>query len=171
MARIRMLLLLVSLLPAGIAIAEVKDVGSWDGLKEIRAGDKIEVIDQNLKSYRGTFVSVSDEAISLRSKKDTFTVERANVLRVSVRDSGKRTRRMLLGAAIGAGAALAITVPIQVANSNEGNDIAGIMAGATAGAAGAGLAIGSTMGNRTVYRAEKTKDAGREQASNAAPEP
>jgi len=157
MASIRLWPLFAFLLLAGIAIAGDKDVGSWDGLKQLRAGDKIEVIDQTLKSYRGTFVSVSDEAISLRSKKDSFTVERANVLRVSVLDSGKRTRYMLLGAAIGAGAALAITVPIQVTNSNEGNSAAGIMAGATAGAAGAGLAIGSTMGYRTIYRTGKTK--------------
>lgn len=156
MAKVK-LLLLVPLLASGIALAGAKHTGSWDNLKQLRVGDKIEVIDQSLRSYRGTFESVSDEAISLRSKKDSFTVERANVLRVSVRDSGKRTRRMLLGAAIGAGAALAITVPIQVASSNEGNSIAGVMAGATAGAAGAGLAVGSTMGNRTLYRAEKTK--------------
>jgi len=51
-------------------------------------------------------------------------------------------------------------VPFQVANSNEGNSIAGIMAGATAAAAGAGMGIGSTMGNRTVYRAAKMKNAG-----------
>jgi hypothetical protein len=156
MAKVK-LLLLVPLLASGIALAGAKHTGSWDNLKQLRAGDKIEVVDQSLRSYRGTFESVSDEAISLRSKKDSFTVERANVLRVSVRDSGKRTRRMLLGAAIGAGAAPAITVPIQVVSSNEGNSSAGLVAGATAGAAGAGLAVGSTMGNRTLYRAEKTK--------------
>ena len=157
MANLRLLLLLASLLPAGTAIAGGKGVGSWEDLNQLRAGDKIEVIDQTLRSYRGALVSVSEAALSLKSKKDTFTVERANVLRVSRHDSGKRTGNMLLGAAVGAGAALAITVPIQVTNSNEGNSIAGIMAGATAGAAGAGLAIGSTMGYRTIYRTEKKK--------------
>lgn len=155
-----MLVLLASLLWSGFAFAGTKETGSWDNLKQLRAGDKIEVIDQSLKSFRGTLVSVSDEAISLQSKKDTFTVERAKVLRVSVRDTGKRTRNMLLGAAIGAGAGLAITLPFQVQQSNEGNSIAGIMAGVTAGAAGAGLALGATTGNRTVYRAQKTTAGG-----------
>jgi hypothetical protein len=152
--------LLVSLLSSGLSIAATKDSENWDNLKQLRAGDKIEVIDQSLKSFRGTLVSVSDEAISLQSKKDTFTVERANVLRVSVRDSSKRMRNMLLGAAIGAGAGLAITLPIEVQQSNEGNSIAGVMVGVTVGAGGAGLALGATTGNRTVYRAQKTTAGG-----------
>jgi len=151
------LVLLASLLSSGIAIAGTKDPASWDNLKQLRAGDKIDVIDQTLKSYRGTFVSVSDAAISLESKKDSFTVERANVLRVSVHDSSRRTRNMLIGAAIGAGAGLAASVPVQVQTSNEGTSSAGLVAGVTAGAAGAGLAIGSTMGYRTIYRTGKTK--------------
>jgi len=105
-------------------------------------------------------VSVSDEAISLQSKKGTFTVERSNVLRVTVRDAGRRTRNMLLGAAIGAGAGLALTVPFEVQQSNEGNSIAGIVAGVTAGAGGAGLALGARKGNRTVYRAQKSTGSG-----------
>jgi hypothetical protein len=64
---------------------------------------------------------------------------------------------MILGAAIGAGAGLAITAPFQVQQSNEGNSIAGIMAGVTAGAAGAGLAAGSATGYRLVYRTTKVK--------------
>jgi len=111
-----------------------------------------------MKSFKGEFVSVSDEVIALRAGQNERSVPRAGVIWVSIRDSSKRTHNMLLGAAIGAGAALAITLPIQVANSNEGNTIAGIAAGATAGAAGAGLAVGSTMGYRTIYRTEKTKN-------------
>jgi hypothetical protein len=151
------LVLLVSLPSLGSALAGGRDTESWDNLKQLRAGDKIEVIDQSLKSFRGTLVSVSDEAISLQSNKDMLTVERANVLRVSARDASKRTRNMLLGAAIGAGAALAITLPFELQQSNEGNSIAGVMAGVTAGAAGAGLALGATTGNRMVYRAQKIK--------------
>ena len=64
--------LLVSLLSSGLSIAATKDSENWDNLKQLRAGDKIEVIDQSLKSFRGTLVSVSDEAISLQSKKDTL---------------------------------------------------------------------------------------------------
>jgi len=159
MSRLK-ILMSVFLLSSGIAVAASKDTGSWNNLSQLRAGDKIEVIDQSLRSYRGTFVSVSEEAISLRSKKDSFTVERSNVLRVSVLDKSKRLRYMLLGAAVGAGAALAVTVPLDLQYVGEGNTGVGIVAGVTAGAAGAGLGVGSTMGNRTIYRAAKTEDSG-----------
>ena len=154
MSKVKLLLLAVLLSP-GIVLAAAKETASWDNLKQLRPGDRIEVIDQSLKSYRGTFVSVSEDAIVLESKGDSSTVERVKVLRVSKRDSSKRTRNMLLGAAIGAGAGLAISLPIEAVASNEGNGAAGVVAGVTAGAAGAGLAVGSTMGNRLIYRAEK----------------
>jgi len=149
--------LLASLLASGIAIAGTKDPASWDNLKQLRAGDKIEVIDQSLKSFRGNFACVSDEAISLQSKKESFTIERANVLRVSARNSAKRNRNMLIGAAIGAGAALAIALPVDAVASSSGNSNPGLVAGVTAAAAGAGLGVGATTGNRVVYRATKAK--------------
>jgi len=100
MSRLKFLIF-VSVLSSGMAIAATKDTGSWDDLSQLRAGDKVEVIDQSLRSYRGTLVSVSNESISLRSKKDSFTLERTHVLRVSVLDKSKRTRYMLLGSALG----------------------------------------------------------------------
>jgi len=149
------LVLLASLLSSGMAMAGTRDPASWDNLKQLRAGEKIEVIDQTLKSFRANFVSVSDEAISLQSKDESFTVDRADVLRVSLRDSGRRKRWMLLGAAIGAGAALAITAPL--APHVGGSNGLAVVGGVTWGAAGVGLAAGSTMGYRIVYRTEKKK--------------
>lgn len=155
------LVLLASLLSSGITMAATQDLASWDNLKQLRAADRVEVIDQSLKSFRGNFVSVSDEAISLRSKHESFTIERANVLRVSMYDSGRRARNMLLGAAIGAGAALAVTVPLRVQQVGEGSTGVGIMAGVAAGAAGAGLAVGSATGYRTIYRTGKKASSAR----------
>jgi hypothetical protein len=91
--------LLLSVLSCGLRVAGTK-TESWENLKQLRAGDKIEVIDQNLRSFRGRLVCVSDEAIALQSKKGTVAVERANVFRVSVRDTSHRTRNMLLGSGI-----------------------------------------------------------------------
>ncbi len=42
---------------------------SWDNLQQVRVGQKIEVVDTNLKKLKGTFLSFSDEAISLRVKR------------------------------------------------------------------------------------------------------
>jgi hypothetical protein len=35
---------------------------SWENLKELSVGQRIQVVDQQLKSHDGVFVSVSDDA-------------------------------------------------------------------------------------------------------------
>ena len=127
---------------------------NWDNLKELRAGQKIEVVDSSLKTLKGTFISVSDADISLRAGKSEESVSRANVVRVSVRDTSHRTRNMLLGAAIGGGIAIAATIVPLAANSNEGNGCGVCIAGIAAGF-GAGTALGAIPGNRTVYRVKR----------------
>ena len=56
---------------------------SWDNLQTLREGEKIQVVDQKLKSQNGTFVSFSDEAITFQADKDQITIQRADVFRVS----------------------------------------------------------------------------------------
>jgi hypothetical protein len=131
---------------------------NWENLKELRPGQRIEVIDKSMKSFGGHFVSVSEEAITLKVRKTQESIERAKVARVSVRDTSHRTRNILIGTAVGVGAGLAIAIPVELLCSNEGNCGAGGGAGAALaigglGAAGAGL--GAIPGNRTLYRAEK----------------
>lgn len=151
----KMMLAVLVLALAAVSGFSKGEQTSWESLKQVRAGEKIEVVEMSLKSTRGAFVSVSDEAIVLRVKGDNVTVERASVMRVTVRDTSKRSRNMLLGAAIGAGAGLTLGLLANAPGSNEGNDNPGMIAGVTAGAAGAGLGMGAVTGNRTVYRAEK----------------
>jgi len=128
---------------------------SWDNLKQLHPGQKIEVVDSGMKSFRGPFVSVSEEAITLQVGKSQEFIERAKVVRVSVRDTSHRTRNMMIGAAVGVGAGLALTIPLEIQQSNEGNSLAGAMAGVTAGLGGAGLGLGAIPGNRTIYRVKK----------------
>ncbi|MGD1102081.1 MAG: hypothetical protein ABSA59_08435 [Terriglobia bacterium] len=76
-------------------------------------------------------------------------------MRVSVRDTSHRTRNMMIGAALGVGAGLALTVPLEIQQSNEGNSFVGAMAGVTVGLGGAGLGLGAIPGSRTIYRIKK----------------
>ena len=133
------------------------DYGSWQTLSQLKAGSKVEVVETNLKSTRGALVSISEGSIVVKVKRSDVTVERAMVMRVSVRDTSKRSRNMLIGALAGAGAGLAITMPKEIISSNEGNSAARLVAGVTAGAAAAGLGLGASTGNRTVYRAPKAE--------------
>ncbi len=140
------------LAPALARAQSAKD--SWDNLKQLKPGQRVKVVDKQMKTLKGEFVSFTDEAISLREKNGEQSVERAKVVRVSVRDTSHRTRNMLLGAAIGGGIAVAATIVPLAANSNEGNSCGVCVAGIAAGFGG-GAALGAIPGNRTVYRATK----------------
>ena len=156
MERLKPVLLLLFLIPVFGMAQSAKE--SWDNLKQLRPGQKIEVVDKSMKSFGGHFVSVSEEAITLQVGKSQESIERAKVVRVTVRDTSHRKRNMLIGTAIGAGAGLAIAIPIAAICSNEGNCRDTSLAGAALAVAGfgaAGAGLGAIPGNRTVYRAEK----------------
>jgi hypothetical protein len=127
---------------------------NWDNLKRLRPGQKTEVVNMKMKTFKGEFVSVTDEAIRLRDGKGSQSVERANVVHVSVRDCSHRKRNMLTGAGIAGGAALTVGLLANAPASNEGNGSAGCVAGLTA-VAGGGAGLGALPGNRTIYRIKK----------------
>ena len=147
-----LVLVFLLLVPAFALAQSAKD--SWDNLKQLRPGQKIEVVDTSMKSLRGPFVSVSEEAITLKVGKSQESIERAKVVRVSVRDTSHRTRNMLLGAGILGGIAVAATAVPLGASSNEGNSC-GACAAAIAAGFGGGAALGAIPGSRTVYRVKK----------------
>ncbi len=149
MQRLIWSLSLLALVP-GVGLAQsVRD--SWDNLKQVRPGQKIEVVDTSMKSLQGPFVSASEEAITLQVGKKQESIERAKVVRVTVRDTSHRTRNMLLGAGILGGIAMAATAVPLMASSNEGNSCPACAAAIAAGFGG-GAALGAIPGSRTVYR-------------------
>ena len=127
---------------------------NWDNLKQLQPGQKIEVVDTSMKSLQGPFVAVSEEALTLQGGKSQESVERAKVVRVSVRDTSHRTRNMLLGAGILGGITLIPGVIIIGINNNEGNSCGACVAVIAAGFAG-GAALGAIPGSRTIYRIKK----------------
>ena len=149
-------MLILVLVPLPSSAQTARD--SWDNLKQLQPGQRIEVVDMNLKSVVGALVNVSEEGISLRAQKaaDLVTVERAKVYRVTSRESSKRLRNALIGAAIGGGL-MAIPAGISaVICSNEGGICAGTIAGFIAVGAGAGAGLGAAVpGYQTIYRAKK----------------
>ena len=119
----------------------------------MRAGQKIEVIDTNLKSLKGTSVTVSEEAMQLRTGKGEISVERAKVLRVSDRERTRRGRNALIGAAVGAGAGIGVLALL----ATRGFDSPGaVQAPATIVLTSAGAGLGAAVPSYpTIYRAKK----------------
>ena len=134
---------------------------SWDNLQQLRVGQKIEVVDTHLKKLKGTFLSFSEEAISLRVGKDEVGVQREDVFRVSLREKSKRLRKALIGMAIGAGAGVAAIEICAYASSGflpcAGQDfraVAYAILVPVGGAAGAGIGAAFPPGYQTIYRAK-----------------
>ena len=134
--------------------ASAADEANWSNLQQVRVGQKIEVVDTNLKKLKGTFLSFSEEAISLRVKKQEVGVQREDVFRVSLRGRPKRSTSALVGAAIGALAGLALSAVAAETQCGRGcmRGMATVM-GAGVGA-GVAAAVPFVGGYRTIYRAK-----------------
>jgi hypothetical protein len=149
---------LILLLPL---LASAQDAGnSWDNLNQLRAGQKIEVVDMKMKSVVGKFVSSSDDAITIQKDGDTVSLPRPDVYRVSSREDSKRGRNMLTGLAVGAGAGLAIGAALDARVNYESDECCMGMAIVTPIGAGVGFGLGAAShGYRTIYRAEARRSA------------
>jgi hypothetical protein len=86
---------------------------AWNNLKQLTPGQQVRVVANNNKSLKGQFQSSNDDAIIIRSKGTDQSLSRSIVQLVSSRRVGHRGRRVLIGAAIGAGAGLGIGAAID----------------------------------------------------------
>lgn len=127
--------------------------GDWGSLRAAVMNQKVEVRPAGKPAVRGTVTQVTEEAIELRSGKQSISIARADVEQVGVRIKSSRLRKALLFGAIGAGIATAASLGI-VAGTGGSDDVAGVVALpiALGGAAGAGLGAAAPGGYRIVYR-------------------
>ncbi len=88
--------------------ASVKNQADWDKIKQLSAGQEIQVVQNDAISTTGKFHSITDEAIVVSTANSEQTMSRQNILRVSSKGRGRRMRNALIGAGIGAGTGLGI---------------------------------------------------------------
>jgi hypothetical protein len=140
-------------------VSAQEPAGSWENLRDVRAGEAIEVVDASMRAHRGDFAAFTSETISLRLDGREMTIPRAGVASVKRRGERHRRRNALLGLAIGATGGLAAGV-IHGATYHERGETPVFVAvyapiGAGIGAvAGAALPAGRQV---TVYRAAAIK--------------
>ena len=122
-------------------------VGSWEGLKAVPPGDKVEAHLRNGQTLKGKLISVSDTVLTIERRKRTTDVTRADTLRVHRVVSKSAKRAALMGLGIGAGAGLGGTAIFAYTGDRGGEaglyGLAIIVAGV-----GAGSLIGYIMGSR-----------------------
>ncbi len=129
---------------------------SWDNLRQLRPGEKIQVVDMKLKSVDGGFAAYSEEAISVRVGRDEVSVPRTQVFSVKKQERSHRGRNVLLGLAIGA-AGGAVAGVVKGATYHEKGETGVFMLVYTPIGAGIGAVGGACVpsGEVTVYRARR----------------
>ena len=124
----------------------------WESLNSLHAGQKIEVVEKNLKKHAGTFMTVSEEAIQLRQGAADDAIRREDVLRVTLPEKRHRLRHILMlsvvgcGAGFGIGAASAGRDTLQYDVNTVSGGVIGFVGGI-----GVGAALPS---HATIYRAK-----------------
>jgi hypothetical protein len=86
-----------------VALAQKKQPSweSWEALSGLQAGQSIQVVDSSSKKHTGTFLSVSDTAISLRAAVGEQSIQRQDVRTVKLMANQRRAHNTLVGGAIG----------------------------------------------------------------------
>lgn len=151
--RVPWMLPFLLLLPASLCAQKPQD--SWSNLNRLKAGQGIEVIESNMKSHSGRFVTVTDEMLSLQEKGSDVSIQREDIVRVSTSSAPKRGEHALIGLAVGG--AIGFGVGYAAGSSH------GFLGGSDRGIAGlVGIVIGAPSGalvgavipaRTTVYRA------------------
>ena len=161
LACISRLLICVAVVLCSAATAHDSDSDQWAALKQLNAGDKIQIVQITLESQTGIFLSLSDEGIFFRVGQEGRSVTRQNLLRLTVIDRPSRKRNIVLGLAIGTAAGLAGGGALAAAagwfDEGTGSKPLVTIVGFGVGGAVAGYAMGASSGTRTIYRKKRSK--------------
>lgn len=126
-------LLLICVLGLSCASWGQTNRASWANLSALQAGQKIQIVDTNSKKHSGTFVGVSETAISYQETAGAQSIQKQDVNSVKLTGNTHRLRNAIIGGAVGAGAGAGITA---AAWENHG----------FAGGKGTGAAVGAVIG-------------------------
>jgi len=113
------------------------------------------VIESNMKSHSGAFVTVTDELLSLKENGSDVTIKRENVVRVSTGSGPKRVGHAIVGLVVGGAIGAGIGAAAGSSHGFLGGSSRGITAlvGLVIGAP-SGAAVGAVIpAHTTIYRA------------------
>jgi hypothetical protein len=117
---------------------------SWDNLKALQPGAKIQVLEMNLTRVSGMLLNVSDAAISVQDKRGTQAIQKQDVRSVQLMKGKNRLRNTLIGLGVGAGAGAGITAAAWESHGFLGGRADGAAFGAALGGLG-GAVVGAFL--------------------------
>jgi hypothetical protein len=140
------------------ALAADKTSSDWGALSALRPGDSVQVVDDSLKTWEGSLLSVSPDGIAIRVRTGALRtaekwMRRESVVRVSRVNRGRNTL-IGLGAGLAAGAALSAWAAQRIDKGYGGAITKGQATALFLGAmGGAGAGIGYAIPHlETLYR-------------------
>ncbi len=151
----RKLLLLICILGMPSASWAQTNPSSWENLNTLQTGEKIQVVEMNSKRVSGTFVSLSDAAISLQQEAGPQTIQRQDVLSVKVMKAPHRLRNTLIGAGVGAGVGAGISAAAWEPHGYAGGRGTGAAFGAVIGVVGGAVVGALWPSHKMIYRANR----------------
>ena len=129
-------------------------IGSWERLKAIPPGDKVEMDLRNGQTLKGKLISVSDTVLTIERGKGTTDVTRGDTLRVFRMTSKSAKRATLIGLGTGIGIGLAGTAIFAYTGGRGGEaDLYGLVA--VVSGATAGTLIGYLVGRQSSKRNQR----------------
>ncbi len=136
----------------GISCASFAQTGqsSWANLSGLKVGQKIQVVETSSKKDSGTFLAVSDSAISFKDAAGEKSVQRPDVRSVKLLTE-RRLRNTLIGLGVGAGAGAAIGAGATRSGDFFGKGVAAAVLGVTGGVCGTVVGV-LLPTHETVYR-------------------
>jgi hypothetical protein len=148
----RKLLFLVCALGLPCASLAQSHQAAWANLSALHSGQSIEVTDTTSKTRPGTFLSVSDIAISFTDSSGEKTVQKQDVRSVKLMANQHRLRNTVIGAGVGAGAGAGIVAGTWESGGFLGGKGVGAAVGAVIGGI-SGAVVGALLpSHSTIYR-------------------
>jgi hypothetical protein len=118
---------------------------TWDNLGTLKLGNRIGIIQSDRRWVEGRFAGFSDSGISIRADQ-LITIRKAKVILVCLRPRARRSLRVIVGTAIGAGAGVLLTATVGQRLRNEGQNVPA--SAWIAGGAAVGAGVGALRGGR-----------------------
>jgi hypothetical protein len=147
--------IVLSFVSVAISFAQPSAASSaWNIVGAVGQGHKIRV-ETPARKYTGTFVGISDSAISLQSESGQVSVPKGDVMRIYSQSRSNRIRNTLIGAGIGAAIGITTYGTLGTLLRNEGGEHTGVLLAAPIGA---GTAIGAALptgGMKKIYDAKE----------------
>ena len=131
----------------------------WSNLNRLKAGQRIEVIETNMKSHSGRFVTVTEESLSFQEKGSDVSIKRDDIIRVSTGSGARRGEHAVIGLVVGGAIGAGIGAAAGSSHGFLGGSSRGIAAlvGIAIGAPGGALVGAAVPAHTTVYRVTRDK--------------